>query len=90
MAAIPFALAPALVNAGVIDCSTAEGTKLYRTAIEPLPGNPFNYEAHGVKVFLANLEDQAICSSWANILMVPEDADEPDENLVITMYFSTW
>jgi len=54
MAAIPFALAPALVNDGIIDFSTVEGTKLYQAAIEPLPGDPFNCEAHGVKVFLAN------------------------------------
>jgi len=53
MAAISFALAPALVNDGIIDYSTAEGAKLYWAAIEPLPGDPFDCEAHGVKVFLA-------------------------------------
>ena len=64
MAAIPFALVPALVNDGIIDYSTAEGTKLYQAAIEPLPGDPFNCEAHGVKVFLANLLEDRVISLW--------------------------
>jgi len=63
MAAILFALVPALVNNGVIDDSTTEGAKLYQAAIEPLTDNPFSCEAHQVKVFLANLEDWAMCSS---------------------------
>jgi hypothetical protein len=82
MAAPVFALAPALVNDGIIDYATAEGAKLYKAAIDPLPGDAFNCEAHGIKVFLANLEDRASRSGWANIFMIPEDADDPDNNLV--------
>ena len=79
---IQFALAPALINDGIIDYATPEGTKLYRAAIEALPGDPFNCKPHGIKVFLATLEDRAIRHGWMRILMVPEDPLEPDKDLI--------
>jgi hypothetical protein len=85
-AAVPFALAPALANDGILDYTTAEGAKLYRAAIEALPGDPFNCEPHGIKVFLATLEDRASRTGWNNILMIPQDADEPDQELTSLLH----
>jgi len=59
-----------------------EGAKLYQARIEALPGNPFNCKPHGIKVFLATLEDQAIRCGWMHILMITEDLLEPDEDLI--------
>jgi hypothetical protein len=81
-AQIQFALAPALANEGLIDYATPEGAKLYRAGIEKLPGDPFNCEPHGIKVFLSTLEDRATICGWMHILMIPEDANEPDEALL--------
>jgi len=53
-AQVQFALAPVLI---IINYATPEGAKLYRAAIKVLPGNPFNCKPHGIKVFLATLED---------------------------------
>jgi len=81
-AQVQFALAPVLINDGIINYTMPEGTKLYRAAIEALPGDPFNCEPHGIKDFLATLEDQAIRHGWMRILMVPEDPLEPDKDLI--------
>jgi len=85
-AAVPFALAPSLTNEDIIDYTTAEGAKLYCAAIEALPGDAFNCKPHGIKVFLSTLKDQAIRSGWMHILMIPQDADEPDEDLTNLLY----
>jgi len=81
-AQVQFALAPALINDGIINYATPEGAKLYQAAIKALPGDPFNCEPHGIKVFLTTLEDQASRCGWMCILMVPEDPLEPDEDLI--------
>jgi len=76
-AVVPFVLAPVLANEDIINYTMAEGAKLYHAAVEALPGDAFNCEPHGIKVFLATLEDQAIRSGWMHILMIPQDADDP-------------
>jgi len=85
-AAVPFALASVLANEDIINYTTAEGGKLYCTAIEALSGDAFNCKPHGIKVFLSTLKDQAIRSGWMHILMIPQDADEPDEDLTNLLY----
>jgi len=45
-----FGLAPALVNQGAIDYSTADGIKLWKAGIGPLTKEPFTLTAHKVKI----------------------------------------
>ena len=84
MAAVPFALAPALINDQVIDYSTSEGSKLYKSAIAKLSGeNQFGCEPAGLKVFLALVKARSQVTGWEAILAIPADADEdPDEELL--------
>ena len=72
-----FALAPALINQGPIDYSTADGIKLWRGGIEPLAKELFTLEAHKFKLFLTTLGDRAMTYGWENILNVPVDAAVP-------------
>ena len=64
MAAIPFALVPALVNNGVIDDSTTEGAKLYQAAIEPLTDNQRKlFESSKAKILIL---DERVQSFYEN------------------------
>ena len=72
-----FALAPALVGADVIDYSTSAGTKIYKSACEPLP-HTFDCSPAGLKVFLADIRDRAITTGWQNIIEIPTDPDDED------------
>jgi len=72
-----FALAPALVNQGPIDYSTADGIKLWRAGIEPLAKELFTLKLHKFKLFLATLTNQAMTYGWENILDVPIDVVVP-------------
>ncbi len=76
VAQVQFVLAPVLANDGIMDYTTPEGAKLYQAGIEVLPGNPFNCEPHGIKVFLATLEDQVIRCSWMHH---PDDPTRPPQ-----------
>jgi len=69
-----FALAPALVNQGPIDYSTADGIKLWKGGIKPLAKELFTLEPHKFKIFLAVLADRAMTYGWGDILDVPIDA----------------
>jgi len=82
-AQVQFALAPVLMNDGIINYATPEVAKLYQARIKALPGSALNCEPHEIKVFLATLEDQAIRCGWMCILMIlKEDPLEPDEDLI--------
>ncbi len=52
-----FTLAPALVNQGPIDYSTADGIKLWKAGIELLTKEPFNLKVHRFKIILTMLAD---------------------------------
>ncbi len=72
-----FALAPMLVDPGLIDYSTADRIKLWRAGIEPLAKEPFTLDAHKFKLFLTTLSDRAMTYRWGNILDIPIDAAIP-------------
>ena len=84
MTTVPFALAPALINDQVIDYSTSEGSKLYKSAIAKLSGeNQFGCEPAGLKVFLALVKARSQVTGWEAILEIPTDANEdPDKGLL--------
>jgi len=85
---IPFALAPALINTGVIDYTTPAGVKAYRAAVQPLQEELFNCEPQGIKVFLSALEDRAMVSGWDFVLEIPKDIANIHDNLVnITQHY---
>ncbi len=72
-----FALAPALVNQGPIDYSTADRIKLWRAGIEPLAKELFTLELHKFKLFLATLTNRAMTYGWENVLDILIDAAVP-------------
>ncbi len=72
-----FVLAPALVNQGPIDYSTANRIKLWKAGIEPLAKELFTLESHKFKLFLTILANQAMMCGWGNILTMPEDSAVP-------------
>ena len=74
---IPFALAPALVDAEIINYSTSAGAKLYKAAVEPL-STTFNCQPDNLKVFLTDLKDRAMITGWFNILDIPANVQEPN------------
>jgi len=62
-------LAPALVNQGPIDYSTANGIKLWRRAgIKSLAKELFTLELH--KLFLTTLADWTMTYGWENVLNI--------------------
>ncbi len=52
-----FALSPALVNQGPIDCSTTDRIKLWRGGIKPLAKELFILKSHKFKLFLTTLTE---------------------------------
>jgi len=72
-----FALAPALVNQGPIDYSTANGIKLWRVGIEPLAKELFTLELHKFKLFLTTLADRAMTYGWEHVLDILIDVAVP-------------
>jgi hypothetical protein len=85
-AAVPFALAPALVDNNVIDYSQATGQKLYKSAIEALQ-DPYDGQEADLKVFLKQLETRAQMLGWTFILDVPRDLNAPDDTInILTGY----
>lgn len=75
-----FALAPALVDNGIIDYATPEGVKLYKSATQALP-KEFDCRIEGLKIFLSQLKDRAREYGWTPILEIPIDAAQPHANL---------
>ena len=72
----PFALAPTLMNTGVIDYSTSEGAKLFHQAVKPLSEEGFDITLEGLISFLSRIKVRSQCCGWNNILAIPEDAEE--------------
>ena len=70
----PFALAPALVNDGVIDYSDSRGAKLFHEAVKSLSEEGFNLQADGLIPFLAKIKIRSNRCGWSNIMVIPEDA----------------
>ena len=77
---VNFALAPALVEDGVIDYSTRTGAKLYETAVEAL-NIEFDCQPGNLKVFLEKVKNRAMATGWNDILNVPTDLAEPDQTI---------
>jgi hypothetical protein len=73
---VPFALAPALVDAEIINYSTSAGAKLYKSATESL-ATTFDCQPANLKVFLTDLKDRAMITGWQNILDIPAILLEP-------------
>jgi hypothetical protein len=82
MAAVPFALTPAIAIPGVIDYSQREGQKLYGNATYKLDEDPYDCQADGLYQFLATLHLRAQEFGWNDpingILQIPEDANDPN------------
>lgn len=70
-----FALSPALVNnVALIDYSTTQGAKLYKSAIETLRSEKFDLDTKSLKAFLGSLKDRSRAMGWQVILEIPADA----------------
>ncbi len=52
----PFALAPSLVDPGIIDYSTPQGAKLYHNSVNPLSEEKNDITSDGVLSFLTKLK----------------------------------
>src|SRR5512136_86067 len=85
-AAIPFALAPALVDNAVIDYSTATGAKLYAKATEALKDLYFGSKGD-LGLFLQQVKTRAEAYGWVHILAVPPDLADPDEMINILQHY---
>jgi hypothetical protein len=70
---VPFALAPALVGqAQLIDYSTSEGVKVYKTARAELPSK-FDVTSENLRSFLEHIQNRAREQGWNDIFDIPED-----------------
>ena len=67
---VPFALTPALASADIINYSTAEGAKLYKSATAALPVT-FDGKDSEVLILLQALRVRAFASGWDSILNIP-------------------
>ena len=68
-----FALSPArVINEGVIDYASAQGTKLYKAAVAPLDSeNKFDLSAERLNVFLEQFKTRAKEANWNSLLLIP-------------------
>ena len=89
VAAIPFALTPAVAIDGIVDYTTSEGRKLYNSASYKLEEELYDCKPDGLYQFLQSLSTRAQEFGWDNIpngiLMVPSDSDNmlsEGENLI--------
>ena len=84
-AAVPFALAPGLVDDDqVLDYSTTDGKKLYKSATAALP-HEFDCEQANLTLFLAEVDFRADEFSWEEALTIPEqhnNAASPKHHLI--------
>ena len=69
-APVTFALSPALVEPGILNYGTAEGSSIYKQAIKPLKED-FECTPEGLNVLLAQVKDRAIAFGWTHILEIP-------------------
>ena len=83
--AITFALTPGQATNTVIDYSTHEGQKMYKSATYPLYAkgeDHFSCESGRLKDFLELLGDRAFKYGWDNsVLGIPEDPTDPLSNV---------
>ncbi len=79
MAKVPFALAPALANNGVINYSTSEGIKIFSSATTALVDDPlFDCEANGLSHFLGKLSIRSQSNGWnVSVFSIPENLEVP-------------
>jgi len=79
-----FALNPAQAIEGVIDFSTAEGTKLYRSATKKLQEDLFDCEPDQLYLFLQAVETRANENGWNveadGILWIPVNLIDPNND----------
>jgi hypothetical protein len=78
---VPFALAPGLVeHATIINYSTRQGQKLYEMTVEPLK-DEFDLEHASLSGFLEQLGSRASTSGWADILSIPPDINDINDDV---------
>ena len=75
---VNFALAPALVEDGVIDYSTRAGSKIYEAAVEAL-NIEFDCKPENLKPLLQKIRNRSMATGWDHILDIPTDLAEPDQ-----------
>lgn len=88
-AAIPFALAPALVNPGVlIDYSTPAGAKIYNAQIKAVDDDKYDLKPEGLLNFLATFDDRLTSAGWEAVFSIPDDlaAAAPNLHMMTTDY----
>ena len=65
-----FALAPALVNQGVVDYSKKFGAKIYNTGTAPLSSTMYDLDPECLHSFLSKLRSRASKMGWNKILEI--------------------
>ena len=79
---ITFALTPAMTCNGLVDCSTAQGRKLYDNATAKLDDELFDCNSEDSHAFLKFLKDRAREHGWegegTGVLSIPDDPQDPD------------
>lgn len=77
-----FALSPAQAVRGPIDYQSKLGGQIYKEGIERLSCNKFDCQASNLKVFLQCLKDKACRCGWQDILNIPRDLAQPNDDLL--------
>ena len=75
-AAVPFALAPSLVDNDPIDYSRPAGIKLYKANTEPFPVK-FDGEPKNLRLFLEQVKERARTANWDTLLTVLDSSVPP-------------
>ena len=75
-AAVPFALAPSLVDNDPIDYSRPAGIKLYKANTEPFP-EKFDGEPKNLRLFLEQVKERARTANWDTLLTVLDSSVPP-------------
>ena len=82
MTAPPFALSPSLSTVDPIDYSTPQGAKIFETAVKELQqDDKFDVTSEGLMPFLTKFKARVNTCGRKDILLIPEDAENPDVNL---------
>ena len=75
-----FALAPLLFGAEVLDYSTSEGAKLFKTATAPLKED-ITCQPENLVLMISQLKTRARIMGWSDILNIPPILAEPDNTV---------
>jgi hypothetical protein len=79
---VPFALSPALVhNKAPINYRTAEGSKIFKGAIAPLPIQ-FDSTSDNLQLFLDELRDRAFIYDWHDIILMKKQGMRDKRDLL--------